>query len=786
MGVIDNNVILESAVAQAEGGNPEEAVSIINRLYLEMDDPSAMSQADNFAGMLCKGMGEFEKAEFHFLRSLKVDKRQPDALFNFGNLHFERGDFVSALECYWSALAINPNDMDCWHNIKYAVQVSKDPALTKTVLEGIQNLPVQEMTHEGYLAVTEILIDLGELDLAIKISNRALTIEPDDSDLLGLHGRALHQSGAYKDAEATLSKALNLAPDSRVIRSDLAASLVMQNKSKLAFEILEKLTSQYPDDSNIWNNLGIAQDQLGYQSKAIKSYQKAIELNPDKYQAYENLGKLHAFHGETEKAIRCFQKLAVINPRNRNSYKLRSHLIVSPIAQSSDAITNQRNRLKKGLIELAMEMPQWKCPFKNCGITPFFTAYQPESNKTLHSDIARLYRGSSPALSREPERNLARDFSHSRVPDNKIRIGFISAFFCQHTITKLNEGILAHLDRSRFEVFVFIAPTTKKDKKTRDVAALGDAFYELPSNQAEASEFVRNTRCDILHFTDIGMDPWTYFIAFYRMAPLQTTSWGHPDTTGIDTIDYFISSSSIEMEGAEENYSESLIQFRHPPTYFLSPEQASDTSGITMSDLTGVSGDVHYYSCPQSLFKIHPEFDRILEGIHQSDKQAHLAFIKGNSDNWENILKSRWESSSDIDLRRVHFVERMKKEEFQAFVTGSDVILDPIIFSGGVSTQEILSMGRPVVTMPGKMMRSRVSAGFLHGIGMDDLITDSPEDYVSKAVEIAGSKDLQNSLEKQILSNKFLIFENFKVVKEYEQFFSSAIAAEYDGQAKLA
>ena len=63
-----------------------------------------------------------------------------------------------------------------------------------------------------------------------------------------------------------------------------------------------------------------------------------------------------------------------------------------------------------------------------------------------------------------------------------------------------------------------------------------------------------------MFYADLGMDIRTYFLAFARLAPVQCVTWGHPDTTGIPNMDYFISSDLIEADGAEKHYSETLYK----------------------------------------------------------------------------------------------------------------------------------------------------------------------------------------------------------------------------------
>ena len=107
------------------------------------------------------------------------------------------------------------------------------------------------------------------------------------------------------------------------------------------------------------------------------------------------------------------------------------------------------------------------------------------------------------------------------------------------------------------------------------------------------------------------MEPITYTLAFSRLAPVQCVTWGHPVTTGIPTIDYFISSEALESEESDQHYTERLVRLKTPAIYYYRPETPTSLKDRAAFGLPE-SGAL--YMCPQSLFKLHPSFDEILAG----------------------------------------------------------------------------------------------------------------------------------------------------------------------------
>src|SRR5262249_10876056 len=140
-----------------------------------------------------------------------------------------------------------------------------------------------------------------------------------------------------------------------------------------------------------------------------------------------------------------------------------------------------------------------------------------------------------------------------------LRVGFLSRFFHNHTIGMLNAGLVRNLTRPDFHVVLFRFPGNDDDI-ARFIQEGADTVVTLPAHLDQARRQIAEQRLDVLYYTDIGMDPLAYFLAFARLAPVQCVTWGHPITTGIPTMDYFISSELFEAPGAEEHYTEQLVR----------------------------------------------------------------------------------------------------------------------------------------------------------------------------------------------------------------------------------
>ena len=157
--------------------------------------------------------------------------------------------------------------------------------------------------------------------------------------------------------------------------------------------------------------------------------------------------------------------------------------------------------------------------------------------------------------------------STSTAAPGRLRIGVVSAFLDGNTIGRLWGNLIRRLDPNRFEVFLYVYQDMNSEWGKR-LAGSVHQVKRIPRSCMVAREQIGQDELDVLWFPEIGMDTSTYFLAFARMARVQCVSWGHPMTTGIDTVDYFLSSEGLEVPEAE--YSEQLVRMRRVMAWFES------------------------------------------------------------------------------------------------------------------------------------------------------------------------------------------------------------------------
>jgi protein O-GlcNAc transferase len=311
-----------------------------------------------------------------------------------------------------------------------------------------------------------------------------------------------------------------------------------------------------------------------------------------------------------------------------------------------------------------------------------------------------------------------------------------------------------------------------QDDVAEFIRSHADQYLELPGTLPEARRAIGDLRPDILYYCDIGMDALSYSLAFSRLAPVQCVTWGHPLTTGIPTMDYFISSRLMEPPDAEDHYTEKLVPLDSLSIYYHRPPAPAPASRPDF----GLHPDAHLYVCPQSIYKFHPEFDRLLGEILRRDPQGRVVLIRWAYQHSDDLLRQRFATVMPDVLDRVDFIPRLQQSQFVSLLGLADVLLDPIHFGGGHTSLDALAQGTPVVTLPGRFLRGRITLGLYRKMGFMECVADDPEQYVAIAVRLGTDPDYRRQVHERIREANAALFEDRDSVVQLEAFFRQAVA----------
>ena len=250
---------------------------------------------------------------------------------------------------------------------------------------------------------------------------------------------------------------------------------------------------------------------------------------------------------------------------------------------------------------------------------PFYLPYQGQNDRELQQKygalVCKVIADKYPAAPMPPP----------PAPGEKIRVGIVSGLFRHHTVWKLMiRGWLSQLDRNKFEIFGYHT-NGDRDSQTEIAVKQCTRFVQGPLPGERWREEILADRPHILLYPDIGMDPASGWIAANRLAPTQCMTWGHPNTSGYPTMDYFLTSAMMEPRDGDQHYSERLIRLPNLSIYYEPIEL--NLPAITREQL-GIRPSAVAYWSGQSLFKYLPQYDQVFARIAREVPESQFLFIQ--------------------------------------------------------------------------------------------------------------------------------------------------------------
>jgi len=204
-----------------------------------------------------------------------------------------------------------------------------------------------------------------------------------------------------------------------------------------------------------------------------------------------------------------------------------------------------------------------------------------------------------------------------------LRVGFLSTSSSTARSVRYFASWILDLDRARFETVAFYTNSWVADD-TRTIASSVDRFHHVAGYPLHAiAHRVAAEELDILVYPELGMHADTFALAALRLAPVQVAGWGHPTTSGLDSIDAYLSCAEMEPDGAQDAYRERLVGLPGIGTRYRRPRGDSAKGREEL----GLPATGTLYLCPQSLFKIHPDNDALFARVLSGDPQGRLVFF---------------------------------------------------------------------------------------------------------------------------------------------------------------
>jgi protein O-GlcNAc transferase len=263
-------------------------------------------------------------------------------------------------------------------------------------------------------------------------------------------------------------------------------------------------------------------------------------------------------------------------------------------------------------------------------------------------------------------------------------------------------------------------------------------------------------------------------LASLRLAPVQINTWGHPDTSGLPTLDYYVSAECFEPADAQDHYSEQLVLLPHLGNRVQPLALTSNDPGFAAMN---IDLEKPILVCPGTPFKYQPEHDHIFAEIARGVPDAQLVFFRPSVATLANLLEVRitkqFEAAGLNVMDHVRFIRWLNFHEFHCLLRHADVMLDTIGFSGYNTAVQAIECGLPVVTREGRFLRGRLASGVLRRMDLTELIVQTKADYVNLVVRLVTDRDYQAHIRQEIQQRRSVLFDDQSAMGPFQDFLES-------------
>ncbi|HAX78233.1 MAG TPA: hypothetical protein DCY88_21040, partial [Cyanobacteria bacterium UBA11372] len=722
---------------EAEPPKLRSQVEPVNELQREAEPPKLRSQVEpgNELEDLSCGMGILPVAPISAIKKGKADKKKKESVtehYNRGLALKKQGKLDLAIACYQKAIQIQPNYAPAYNSLGI---VYREKGQLEQAIQSYQKaIACQENYVQAYNNLGNALRDDGKLDLAIASYQQALKLDPDYINAHLNLGNALQQQGKFAQAIECLEQVIQRQPNYADAYSSLAHAYKAQENLEAAINCYQKAIELQPDSASAHCNLGIALQAQGNLPAASQSYQRALQIDSGYWLALINLGDIWRNQGYPTLAINYYRQALGINPGNQAG-KINLASALKDRGAVNEAIAMSR--------QILAENPSLVHAHQNLLLYLHYSQdVEPSAIYEEHKSWAKRHA----SLLGE---NL--DYSAiARIPEKLLRIGYVSGDFLTHSVSFFFEPLLTAHNQRDFEVICY-ANNNKSDATTARLRKCAEGWREIYNlNDEQFAALVIQDKIDIL--VDLsGHTNGNRLLAFARkIAPIQVSYIGYPNTTGIDTIDYRITDNRADPEGQTEHlYSEQLIRLPHGFLCYQPPQNYPDVSSSPLLEKGYIT-----FGCFNNLSKVNPQLISYWANILKNVPESRMLIKSWTlSDSGMRDELHRLFQQQGIEPNRIELSGWIAaKNEHLSLYDRVDIALDTFPYNGTTTTCEAMWMGVPVISLAGKSHVSRVGVSLLSSVGLEELIAQSAPEYIQKAVNLANNKNKLQQLRASLRS----------------------------------
>jgi predicted O-linked N-acetylglucosamine transferase (SPINDLY family)/predicted SAM-dependent methyltransferase len=603
---------------------------------------------------------------------------------------------------------------------------------------------------------------------ALEVYKQVLAGQPDQAQALAAIWDISFETGNPGSAIDWLNKGIAVRGDVAAVHYMLGCSFQAQMKIQDAVASFVRALELDPGLAKAHNNLGWTLEMAGDLEGAMQAYQRAGELDPNLAVAFYNRGNLFRRLGDFVQAAECIGHALSIEPRHADWRCNLADMLYQRL-RLDEAISSYRTAIALdprfarawcglGLALLAsgdpaeaeldfrkaLELePKFGEAFSNLLLTLHYL--HAEDRQRVFDEHLRWARQHTGAIAWQAART-----PEERRREGRLRIGYLSPDFQRHPVARFIEPVLAAHDRSKFHVFCY-SNVSHPDEATERFRSLCEEWRDIAAlTDSQAAERMRFDGIDILIDLAGHTGGGRPYLLARKPAPVQATWLGYPNTTGLAAIDYRLTDARADPPGESDRFhTEKLVRLAAGFLCYLPPADSPEVAPPPAAKSGCVTfGSFNFLA--KAMPAMVPLWARLLQALPdakllvksyglsaQSARDALVAQFAARGVKAERLIVLGPEDSATGHLARYGDV---------------DIALDCFPYNGTTTTCEALWMGVPVITLAGKSHVARVGSSLLSRAGLEDLVAESPQEYLDKAIALANDAARRSELRSTLRS----------------------------------
>ena len=598
----------------------------------------------------------------------------------------------------------------------------------------------------AWLSLARAQLAAGDVDNADRAAERAAALEPRAGEAALLWAMRCQARGEAATAATQFERVVVAAPGAPAAWLGLAEArraLGDHAGSRAAFE---RAVALAPRLGRAWRGLAGAALGAGDTATASAAAERAVALDGSDLEARWLHALALARRGEGAAALAALDDLLERAPAHAPARWLHGVTPPAPVAADAGAERARVDAYARALDSLdALPLDRGHAR----ALHPVLANHALFELPYLLDDVRALQARHGELIARCQSLLGEPDPSPAPPPRARTRVVIATSLAHGHSVMKLFERVLRALDRTALELFL-LHTGPHRDAVTQRLVDAVDGFAQIVDIDAARAQ-VRTWQPEAMLYTDLGMDPAMLVLAARRLAPRQYALWGHPVTTGLASIDAFLAPATMERDDAQLDYCERLLRLPGLgcdfawPAQPLPPRAAGDSDAPTLL-------------VAQSIHKLTTRHDALFARVLAALPGARLHLAPHADPAVVDALRRRLQAALDAagvrDPQALQLTPFLAEPAWRALLARTDVNLDTVGFSGGITSFELLWHGIPTVTLPGRTLRSRQTLALLQRLELPELIAADEDDYVRIAVSLARDAPRRAALREILLARR--------------------------------